>query len=182
MKKYILKKKGESECLGKFSLKSDAVDKMQDIIDNNNEDFNAEDDEYLTPFDFELEQVEEFEQADEIPDFKAACRYLGIRDEVEMIGLLKHTKASEAFYKLSVIAEAWNKMDEFVPDFSDREQHKYFPWFRYDDKSAGFVCSGSIDSAATTYAFFGFRLCFKTSKRAKQFGKQFTDSYNQMFL
>jgi len=182
MKKYILKKKGESESLGKFSLKSDAVDKMQDIIDNNNEDYDAEDEEYLVPFDFELEQVEEHDPVDEIPDFKAACRYLGIRDEVEMIGLLKHTKASEAFYKLSVIAEAWNKMDGFVPNFNDYDQCKYFPWFRYDKGSEGFVYAFSNYSAADTSANIGSRLCFKTSERAMQFGKQFTDLYDQMFL
>lgn len=186
MKKYILKKKGESESLGKFSLKSDAADEMQDIIDNNNEEFDANDDDYLTPFDFELEEVEEAEEADEpsvaIPDFKAACKYLNLWDYVTIRGHKKYMMAAEAFYKLSVIAEAWNKMDDFVPDFTDLGQYKYFPWFKYDKGSAGFVCSYSSSSAATANAALGSRLCFKTSERAKQFGKQFIDLYNQMFL
>ncbi len=183
MKEYILKKKDAPIHFGVFNLKSDAVNEMQDIINDNNKDLDANDDNYLTPFDFELEEVEEADEPSvAIPDFKAACKYLGIHDKMVTIGLPKHTKASEAFYKLSVIAEAWNKIDGFVPDFNDLEQYKYFPIFKYGKGPARFVCSDSAYSAVTTYADIGSRLCFKTGERAKQFGKQFTDLYNQIFL
>ena len=32
------------------------------------------------------------------------------------------------------------------------------------------------------YAYLGSRLCFKSSARAEQFGKQFADLYNKVFL
>ena len=51
----------------------------------------------------------------------------------------KHIEALIALNKLFTIAQAWNKEDGFVPDFSDWEQAKWFPWFKYDKDAAGFV-------------------------------------------
>ena len=92
-----------------------------------------------------------------------------------------HIKALIALNKLFTIAQAWNKEDEFVPDFSDKNQDKWFPWFKYDEDAVGFVCAIS-SSAPSVCASLGSRLCFKTSERAAQFGKQFIDLYNKVFL
>lgn len=93
----------------------------------------------------------------------------------------KHIKALIALNELFTIAEAWNKEDDFVPDFSDWNQDKWFPWFKYDEDVAGFVYVSTASTPADAYAPFGFRLCFKTSERAEQFGKQFDDLYNMVF-
>ena len=99
----------------------------------------------------------------------------------------KHLEALIALNKLFTIAQAWNKEDGFVSDFSDCEQDKWFPRFRYDDDAAGFVCADA-QYTSTHYtltnvaAFICSRLCFKTSERAEQFGKQFADLYNKVFL
>ena len=95
---------------------------------------------------------------------------------------LKHIKALIALNKLFTIAEAWNKEDGFVPDFSDWEQDKWFPWFTYDKDAAGFVFVGTNITPTYANASIGSRLCFKTPERAKQFGKQFVDMYNEIFL
>lgn len=93
---------------------------------------------------------------------------------------LKHSKAMNAIYSLIVIAEAWNKADNFVPDFDNGNQYKYFPWFYKED--AGFVCSSTNYTASDAYATVGSRLCFKTRERAEQFGKQFIDLWNDFLL
>ena len=93
-----------------------------------------------------------------------------------------HLNASIALNKLFTIAQAWNKEDGFVPDFSDCNQDKWFPWFKYDEDAAGFVYSSTNNATTHAYAASGSRLCFKSSERAEQFGKQFADLYNKVFL
>lgn len=94
----------------------------------------------------------------------------------------KHIKALVALNKLFTIAQAWNKEDEFVPNYSDWKQDKWFPWFKYDEDTARFVCVDTIYTPTNMFAYFGSRLCFKTFERAEQFGKQFDDLYNEVFL
>lgn len=94
----------------------------------------------------------------------------------------KHVKALIALNELFTIAQAWNKEDGFTPDFSDRNQTKWFPWFEYSDKSAGFVSAGTDYATTSAAANVGSRLCFKTSARARQFGEQFIDLWNDFLL
>lgn len=94
----------------------------------------------------------------------------------------KHIEALVALNRLFTIAEAWNKEDGFVPDFSNGNQCKYFPWFIYNNAAAGFVCAYTHYSPVYASAYLGSRLCFKTSERAAQFGKQFAHLYNKVFL
>ena len=94
----------------------------------------------------------------------------------------KHIEALVALNRLFTIAEAWNKADGFVPDFSNEGQYKYYPWFVYDRDAAGFVCASAHNTPTVAYASVGSRLCFKSSARAAQFGKQFTHLYNKVFL
>lgn len=93
-----------------------------------------------------------------------------------------HIKALIALNKLFTIAQAWNKLDGFVPDFSDGNQNKWFPWFKYNKDAARFVYANTLSTPMTAFAPFGSRLCFKTSERASQFGIQFTTLYNKVFL
>ena len=118
-----------------------------------------------------------------VDSFEAALEYLGRENDACMFGIPdKHVKAMVAMYKLITIAEAWNKADNFVPDFSNCNQYKYFPWFVYNDKSAGFVFTRTAYVASYAYASIGSRLCFSTSERAEQFGKQFIDLWNDFLL
>ena len=116
-----------------------------------------------------------------INSFEAALEYLGRENNACICGIPeKHAKAMIAMYKLITIAEAWNKADNFIPDFSNCNQYKYFPWFVYNDKATGFVYAGTNYTASLAYADFGSRLCFKTDERARQFGKQFIDLWNDL--
>lgn len=201
MKKYILKLvKDDNYLCGTFFTKQQAVEEMNIFMKSYNECVSI--DEQITPFDFKLEKLED--KINEIvTDFEKARLFLGIKPNMELSTkrnseastlpfketsqFLKdlnprHLKALSALNKLFTIAEAWNKADDFVPDFSNGNQYKYYPWFVYDKDAAGFVFANTNYSATYTYAYFGSRLCFKTANRACQFGKMFADLYNEVFL
>ena len=172
MKKYVLIQNGKDEPVGKYKSKAEAADVMEQIIDENNDDLNSDDENYLTAFDFRLEEDQE------INTFEQALGFLC--EECTPGTDVKHEKALSALEVLFVIAQAWNKEDGFVPDFSNENQGKYFPWFVYDNEVAGFVCTAAYWAAAN--ALVGSRLCFATRERAFDFGKKFESLYNDFLL
>ena len=204
MKKFVLIQNGKEKPVGKYATKAEAADVMEQIIDDNNDDLDSDDENYLTAFDFRLEEVEVEEINEIVLSFDDARAYLNgkpnndftvskkvlsgncvqLADVARLVQDVNpnHIKALVALNELFTIAEAWNKADNFVPDFSDATQSKYFPWFVYDKGAAGFVCAATSPAPSYTAAAFGSRLCFKTRNRAIQFGKQFVDLYNQVFL
>lgn len=204
MKKYLVTNKKTQEICGKFDSKSEAADEMLGFIEEHNEDVDSDDEEYLTPFDFTLEEIESKEINEVVTTYEEAREYLGgkpnadftvakkilsgncvqLEDVTRLVSELnpKHVKAIIAFNRLCTVAQAWNKEDDFTPDFSNRNQTKWFPWFVYSDDAAGFVYASTYSSATIAYAYFGSRLCFKTRERAMQFGKQFIDLWNDVFL
>lgn len=203
MKKFQLKNVTDDEIVGTYDTKVDAIEAMNEKIDATNEENEDTEEEGLSPFDFSLEVVD-VDDATAITSYEEARKYLGgfpnadftiakkvlsgnslqLEDVASFIQELNphHLKALVALNKLFTIAEAWNKADGFVPDFADRSQWKYFPWFRYDDESAGFVYALTHGTASAADAIFGSRLCFKSESRAMEFGKKFTDLYNEVFL
>lgn len=192
MKKYIIKNADgseQSEMQAIHESRKEAGETLMDYICDHNEDLDVDDDDYLSPFDFALEEVECKEVNEVITDFTVAKKILSgnvvqLEDVERLVTDInpKHIKALIALNKLFTIAQAWNKEDGFVPDFSDWEQDKWFPWFVYDKDAAGFVCADTCNAPTRAYAHFGSRLCFKSSARAAQFGKQFADLYNKVFL
>lgn len=204
MKKYLVTNKKTQEICGKFDSKSEAADEMLGFIEEHNEDVDSDDEEYLTPFDFTLEEIESKEINEVVTTYEEAREYLGgkpnadftvakkilsgnhvkLDDVANLVSEVnpKHIKALIAYNRLCTIAQAWNKADGFEPDFSNTSQYKYFPWFVYDNGAAGFVSAATNVAAAGATAYLGSRLCFKTRERAMQFGKQFVDLWNDVFL
>ena len=201
MKKYRVRVKNSAFVFGEFSSKKEASIKIMEYINDVNKDL---DESFLSPFEYEIEVVECGEVNEVITDFDSAKKYLvgkindvfgvakkllsksidPIKDAEILIKELnpKHIEALVALNKLFTIAEAWNKADGFVPDFSNLKEDKYFPWFEYDRKAARFVSSCASYAPSYVLASFGCRLCFKTRERAEQFGKQFIELYNKVFL
>ena len=201
MKKYIVKFKDGGKVFGEYTSKEEASKKLTEYIHIYNmcEGFG-----YVSSSDFVLEEVGCKEVNEVITDFDSAIKYLvgntnddfivdkerfsksvvKIKKAEKLIKELKpkQIEALVALNRLFTIAEAWNKADEFVPDFSDWHQEKWFPWFSYDKKTAVFVCANTGSTPANAYASVGSRLCFKTEERAEQFGKQFIELYNKVFL
>ena len=156
------------------------------------------------PFNYTIEEVDEKDVNERITDFESTRRALGrkpntgfhvVKEKLSKRDLplegvarlvedinTRHLEALIALNQLFTIAEAWNKEDGFVPDFSDSGQDKWFPWFKYDKDAAGFVFANTFNAATYAGAYVGSRLCFKSSARAAQFGKQFADLYNKVFL
>lgn len=201
MKKYRVRVKNSAFVFGEFSSKKEASIKLMEYITDVNKDL---DESFLSPFEYEIEVVECGEVNEVITDFESAKKYLvgkindvfgvskkrlsksidPIKDVESFLKEInpKHIEALIALNRLFTIAEAWNKEDGFVPDFSNGNQCKYFPWFIYNNAAAGFVCAYTHYSPVYASAYLGSRLCFKTSERAAQFGKQFIHLYNKVFL
>ena len=207
MKRYIIKNADgseQSEMQAIHNTRKEAGETLMDYICNHNEDLDVDDDGYLSPFDFALEEVECKDVNEVITDFESARKALGFKPNMDFIVTQKvvsrnavrledvtrlvqslnpnNIEALIALNELFTIAQAWNKEDGFVPDFSDWYQDKWFPWFDYDKDAAGFVCAGTYNAPSGADAYVGSRLCFKSSARAAQFGKQFADLYNKFFL
>lgn len=206
MIKYKLSNAENGEILGQFKTRQDAADAMNQYIAETNDGLDPSDEEWLTPFDFDLEEVEVKEAPNEIiVDYNSAREYLGgkankqftvsqrvanmntvpgLMDVTRLVDALNpsHVEALIALNELFTIAQAWNKADDFVPDYSDRRQAKWFPWFVYDKDRAGFVCANTYNAPSNTNAYIGSRLCFKTANRARQFGEQFIDLWNKVLL
>ena len=201
MKKYIVKYKESGKVFGEYNSRKEASDILMEYIYYFND---CSDGDYISPFDFVLEVVECKEVNEVITDFESAKKYLvgntnddfivdkerfsksvvKIKKAEILIKELnpKHIEALVALNRLFTIAEAWNKEDGFVPDFSDWNQAKWYPWFKYNKDAAGFVCAATHDTPSHASASFGSRLCFKTRERAAQFGKQFEELYNKVFI
>lgn len=198
MKKFKLK--NTTTTVGVYDTKAEAIKAMDYMIADTNVENGQTEEEGLSPFDFTLETID-VDIAEAIDTFDAACNYLNLKpvttfhvinslisldsEDQQCYDILfkyinsHHLKAIAALNQLFTIAEAWNREDGFTPDFSDSEQEKWFPWFAYNKNAAGFVCAGTNYTDA--FAGFGYRLCFKSSERAEQFGKQFTHLYNEVF-
>lgn len=128
------------------------------------------------------EYITDFEKAQSLLDQRGFCRIEHLGSRTNDLINLNHLHALLALNKLFTIAQAWNKEDGFVPDFSNRNQWKYFPWFAYNNDAAGFVYATTNRTATSAHAAIGSRLCFKSESRAAQFGKQFAYLYNKVFL
>ena len=194
MKKYIIKNADGSEQTVMQSVhesRKEAEEALLIYLCDHNE--KCDDSSYLSPFDFTVEEVDVKDVNEHITDFESARKALGLKPNVAYIPESgdvkrlvtdinpKHIRALIALNELCTIAQAWNKEDGFVPDFSNRRQDKWIPWFDYDKNTARFMFRNTFNAPTNAYNFSS-RLCFKTSERAEQFGKQFDDLYNMVFL
>lgn len=167
MKKYIIKNKANGSVIGTFDSKEES---FKCIIKAAGEG--------ITELIFDVKDIEDYPLT-----FEDACEFLGIPESaIALKGDNGIAKSAEAFYKLAIIATAWNKIDGFVPDFSNSYQFKYYPWFVYKSTHAGFVFATTHNTASYAIATFGSRLCFKSPATARKFGETFTALYNEMFL
>lgn len=183
---------------------NEAIQCIMDYVAKCNDRLQMDDPRRMSPFDFKVEEVDVDDVDGVITSFGLAVEYIGLKDngEYEVYGREKrgagslkkrdveklvrelnprHVDALIAVNELFTIAEAWNKADGFVPDFSDNDQQKYFPWFVYDKDVARFVPCVSMPSAYIS-ALLGARLCFKTEERSMQFAQRFAGLFNKFLM
>lgn len=121
----------------------------------------------------------------QIKTFAEACRALGIDPKV-MPGVdmlpVKERKAVIAQYKLGIIARAIN--EGWEPDWSNYNQYKYYPWFKFDTskKKSCSALSYFDYFYVITFSHVGSRLCYKSSELAEYAGKQFLKLYEDLML
>ena len=206
MRKFVVRlADGSEQCLIRplYDTRNEAVQGIMNYVAGFNEDLGMEDSKRISPFDFKVEEVDVDDVDGVITSFGLAVQYLGLdaNDGYEVYGREKrgamslkkrdveklvrelnprHVEALIALNELFTIAEAWNKADGFVPDFSDKEQRKYFPWFVYDKDVARLVLS--VHTTSTYASAFSARLCFKTEARAIQFGQRFEGLFNKFLM
>ena len=86
----------------------------------------------------------------------------------------KHMPKLGAFNQLITLAEAWNKFDEFKPDWEDLGQKRYYPLFKSDKNIIDFSHAPkarvSLDTHTSSFTF-------KSKERAEQFGRQFIELF-----
>lgn len=196
MRKFVVRlADGSEQCLIRplYDTRNEAIQGVMDYVAKCNEALGMEDSKRISPFDFKVEEVDVDDVDREITSFGLAVEYLCLngndkhsvcgRDVAKLLRELnpRHVDALIALNELFTIAEAWNKADGFVPDFSDKEQRKYFPWFVYDKDVAQFSADGSLWFAHES-ELLGARLCFKTIERAGQFGQRFAGLFNKFLM
>lgn len=85
---------------------------------------------------------------------------------------LSHDEVNYRIIKLLAVAlnEGW------VPDWTNPNQYKYFPWFEMAG-SSGFRFDDCVSWGSGSDV--GSRLCFKSRELAEHAGKHFTDQYRK---
>jgi len=86
-------------------------------------------------------------------------------------------KRAVADYKIGIIAMALNPKNRKA-DYSDSNEWKWYPWFRYDKALGRFVFGGSLCDDTGAIAGAGVRHTFATEELSNQAGKDFEDIYN----
>lgn len=195
MKKYVIKNKDGSEQTEMPEFYDTRKKAWLAILDYVEDDSHIED--YIVE-EVDVKDVNEcitdFEKARQVLELKPNISFSVIKD-LRRDSAVLHEKISRfakeinpryldaliALNKLFTIAEAWNKLDGFVPDFSNWSQNKWTPLFGHTTSTKRLELSTTCMFSEVNESF-GPRLCFKTRERAWQFGIQFLDLYNQVFL
>ena len=119
----------------------------------------------------------------EIKTFEDACKALNL-DPATIIPDFSLFPESDRqamidHAKLIIIAKAIN--GDWVPDWTNSNERKHYPWFVMGSSSGvGFSCDD--DDYWAAYSGVGSRLCFESSEKAKYVGDQFQDLYKSYFV
>ena len=119
-------------------------------------------------------ELEKLDISDIVVDYESAIKYLGIKDTLLVFKSYDRVDKFNAQIKLQLIAEAWNKFDEFEADWGNSDQCKHCPMFRVGGNKTEFTHTRFI---GVTLDFHTSNFSFKTKERAKQFGEQFIDLF-----
>ena len=89
-------------------------------------------------------------------------------------------EAMNAFAMMCEIVEAINP--DFVPDYGNSNQPKWYPWFEWDNLASGFRFNASGYVNVRTHSAGGSRLCSETIEKSNYIGKQFIDIWNKILI
>lgn len=205
MKKYIITYADGKRRLTQtiYASREEAGDALMYYININNAGYQKGDDNYLNPFDFTLVEIEPKDTNELVTNFDSAKKVLDFKlnDGLTLVhGLAgrcaidakkaawlvrsvdnENLKVLIALNKLFTLARAWNKVDGFVPNFLDNRQRKYYPYFVRDPGDAEQIIVNTTNTVGCDALCLN-RICFKSEKRAMQFGEQFINLFKQVLL
>jgi hypothetical protein len=115
----------------------------------------------------------------DIKSFEDACKVLNISSDIPVF-YGKNCKSLTALYKLQIIIEAIN--GEWVCDFSNTKQKKFYNWFTVDPTGLTFISSKSHNGFDISTIIGNSSLYFETSEKADYYRKQFNDMYIDYLL
>ena len=111
---------------------------------------------------------------DRIKTYEDACVELGVEPlDEKKLRSFGFTDDEINYRKLKTVTKALN--EGWVPDWTNSNQAKWYPYFRLS--SGAFVFAASYFADSTADAGYGSRLCFPSDELATYAGKQFTDTY-----
>ncbi len=125
-------------------------------------------------------------ELEKLKTFEDACKVLRLTPKKvipDFAGFPKKDHAAMiAHAKLVIIARAANKLankgKEWVPDWSNYDQWKYYPWFEMKG-SSGFRFS--VCGRWNTYSFVGSRLCYISREVCTYVATTFFELYKAYF-
>jgi hypothetical protein len=113
-----------------------------------------------------------------IKSFEDACFKLNL-DPLSIPSITgEFEKPIIAAYQLMVIFKAIN--NGWIPDWSNWNQYKYYPWLSV--LSSGFGFSSSVYDFVSAVTCVGSRLCTDSSEKALYIAEQFKPLYEDFFL
>lgn len=121
-----------------------------------------------------------------IKSFSDACKKESVNPEslpeVSMIPE-EFRKAIIAAYKLFIIFKSIN--NGWTPNWSNRDQYKYFPWFEVKStkaRSSGFGFSYTYYLSTHAATSVGSRLCTDSADKALYIANTFQEEYKEFLL
>jgi hypothetical protein len=123
-------------------------------------------------------------KVEDLNNWEKICKYIN-RDPNQLPDLYECDEIDKrhviADFKLTICARVRNK--EWVPDFSNSNQQRWYNWFIYDAVRGCFVfdVAHMIYGTTRTSTGVGVRLCFETKAKAELFARDFELLYNDLF-
>jgi hypothetical protein len=90
----------------------------------------------------------------------------------------KNSDEESANAYVMLIHIAREKNEGWKPDWDNRSEYKYYPWFNMESSSGFPVC---VCVNGDSRSSLGSRLCYKSEEIAKYAGKQFIKLYKEYF-
>ncbi len=134
-----------------------------------------------------------FTKYTDIKSLQDACKHQGIdHDKIvaDLQGLLSYPEDLRGNMignaLMLIVAKSINQLDNnYVPNWNDHNEWKYWPWFKIQASNqipSGFGFSDTSYASTYARAYCGSRLCFRTSEIALYVAKTFIEIYKQIIL
>lgn len=116
---------------------------------------------------------------DRVQTFDDVCKEAGVDpDEFTIYSNFSDDVKNTLYYrKVKLIYEVFNA--GWKPNFSDEDEPKWFPWFRYNEGSGFQLYGVDCDYGLTRV---GSRLCAKSREIVEHIAKYFLKEYNDYLL